>query len=327
MVNWSQTDTPPLQLPRLDRNTFMSDQQYYVRFRGRTLGPFSEARLQELIKRGQVTRMHEISVDSISWQPADAITDFFGPSTEQRHTEAVAPANSDASHAHQQPVTEQANWYANLNNENKGPVTKSQLSQWIASGAITAETLVWREGKEDWEPANVAMPEFFPNASNPSYQAPVATQAETQTGAMKNCPFCTQIINSAAIKCPHCQSMLNKFCSNCGKQCAENQDVCLHCGTTLNPTNDPVVVAQPTSVVLDVPQTIGQASGSNLTTTSIILSCIGLFCFGIILCPIALVLAIVAMNKGEKNALVALILSIVIFIPSIFLFFAILGGM
>jgi len=303
----------------------MSDEKYFVRFRGRTLGPFNESRLRELIKRGQVTRMHELSPDGVSWQPADSMTDFFGQERGQQTVQHTEDPGTDVGNAVQQPPVGNAAWYANLNNEQKGPVTKQQLGQWVASGAITQETLVWQEGTEDWEPANVAISEFF--FQLPGDPVPMAgvVQTENQAGGMKSCPFCTQLINNAAVKCPHCQSMLNNFCSNCGSQCSENQAVCLNCGTGLANTNEPVIVAQPTNSAVNSPPIVAQ--DTNLATISIVLSCIGLFCFGIILCPIALVLAIVAMNKGEKNAVVALIISIVIFIPSIFLFFAVLGGM
>jgi RNA polymerase subunit RPABC4/transcription elongation factor Spt4 len=265
--------------------------------------------------------MHELSPDGISWQPADSMTDFFGQRTEQQVAYHQTNTDADMGNTVQQPPPEEPQWYANLNNEQKGPVTKDQLGQWVASGAITQETLVWQEGTENWVQASVAISEFFyPAASDPA-QAPT----DNQPGDMKNCPFCTQVINFAAVKCPHCESMLNNFCSNCGTQCSENQAVCLNCGTGLANGNEPAMVAQPVSSVVASPAIVAQ--DTNLATISMVLSFIGLFCFGIILCPIALILAIVAMNKGEKNAVAALIISIVIFIPSVILFFAILGGM
>lgn len=301
----------------------MSDQKYYVRFRGRTLGPFDETKVRELIKRGQVTRMHEISPDGLSWQPAESFAELFDPAAD-RSTSPQAAAQVEPDNATPQPRAENADWYAHLNDEQKGPVTKNQIGQWVASGAITPQTLVWKDGNKSWEAAMVAIPEFFTTASFDSVQM---SQAGVQQGEMKNCPFCTQVINSTAVKCPHCQSMLNTFCSNCGSQCAENQAACLKCGTALGNANEPVIITQPTNEVQVYDANVIKSQSTNLSTTSIVLSVIGLFCFGIILCPIALVLAIVAMNKGEKNAVAALIVSIVIFIPSVFWFLFVVGSL
>jgi len=232
----------------------MSDEKYYVRFRGRTLGPFDTTRVRDLIKRGQVTRMHELSPDGVSWQPAEVFPELFPASAQPEQVTQSFSQPSQINEPAPAPV-ETGDWYAHLNNENKGPVTKDQLAQWIASGALTQETLVWQEGREDWEPANIAVPELFsaspapdPDFATAQQLAPAQSMEPSQAGT-KPCPFCAQMISSVAIKCQHCQSMLNNFCSNCGTQCGANQAVCLNCGTAIgNLSNEPVVIAQPTVV-------------------------------------------------------------------------------
>ena len=315
----------------------MSDQKYFVRFRGRTLGPFNETRVRELIKRGQVTRMHELSPDGVSWQPADAMTDFFGPDHRQQTLQHAETRGTDAGNANQQPQAENAEWYANLNNEQKGPVTKQQLGQWVASGAITQETLVWQEGTEDWEPANVAISEFFfqvPSDPTPRLVAPPTNRAGNPSPPFENPEWYANLNNEH--KGPVTRQQLGQWVASGaitqetlvwqeGTENWESANIAIPEFFRHAPTDPtPMIVAQPTQSVVNSSPTV--ARGSNLATTSIILSCIGLFCFGIILCPIACVLAIVAMNKGEKNALLALILSIVIFIPSIFLFIFVMSG-
>ena len=54
--------------------------QYYVRFRGRTLGPLSTQKIHDLVRRGQVTRMHELSLDGAIWRRADEFPEFFAGS-------------------------------------------------------------------------------------------------------------------------------------------------------------------------------------------------------------------------------------------------------
>ncbi|HWH68961.1 MAG TPA: DUF4339 domain-containing protein [Candidatus Sulfotelmatobacter sp.] len=44
------------------------------------------------------------------------------------------------------------NWYYALDNEQKGPVDRSQLEQLLQQGIISGDTLVWQEGMADWLP-------------------------------------------------------------------------------------------------------------------------------------------------------------------------------
>lgn len=43
-------------------------------------------------------------------------------------------------------------WYYAIGNERKGPVSQAEIEALIAGGAITSETLVWREGMSTWLP-------------------------------------------------------------------------------------------------------------------------------------------------------------------------------
>jgi hypothetical protein len=43
-------------------------------------------------------------------------------------------------------------FFYNLNGQQQGPVSEEQLRQMVATGAISPETLVWREGMADWQP-------------------------------------------------------------------------------------------------------------------------------------------------------------------------------
>lgn len=218
----------------------MSDIKYHVRFKGRVLGPFDEQKIKGLIKRGQVTRTHEISPDGISWQPASEYHELFPSATSSGGADFggqfAAAANMAADPLAVAAPADSAQWYAHMNDEQKGPVTKSQLTQWANSGALTAETLVWKEGLENWEPANVLVPELFSGASaaiGGDAGGGFAGQSDP-LASERTCPFCAQSINGAAIKCPHCQSMLNNFCNNCGAQCTSNQAICLKCGSAIS---------------------------------------------------------------------------------------------
>ncbi len=53
------------------------EERYYVRFKGRVLGPMSKDKTIELIRRGQISRMHELSPDGLAWKPAEDLPSCF----------------------------------------------------------------------------------------------------------------------------------------------------------------------------------------------------------------------------------------------------------
>lgn len=58
-------------------------------------------------------------------------------------------------------------WYYAVGQEQKGPVTEEQLQALASEGAITGETLVWREGLADWQPYRVVSGGAAASASAP----------------------------------------------------------------------------------------------------------------------------------------------------------------
>ena len=47
-----------------------------------------------------------------------------------------------------------SDWYYAANNEQKGPVNESELKANFASNKLPVDTLVWKDGMENWTPAN-----------------------------------------------------------------------------------------------------------------------------------------------------------------------------
>lgn len=156
------------------------DDKIYVRFRGRTVGPLTSQKIQDMIRRGQITRLHELSDDGSSWSRADEFRDFFatmraeitknlGPLSTNVPHPATAAAMEPAvgSFLNPQPTVEpQVEWYAHVDDEHQGPMTLDVMRQWKESGRVQGNTLVWRTGLETWLPAKKALPDLF--ASVPS---------------------------------------------------------------------------------------------------------------------------------------------------------------
>jgi hypothetical protein len=47
-------------------------------------------------------------------------------------------------------------WYYNSGGQQQGPISDAELASLLATGKITPETLVWREGMKDWQPLATA---------------------------------------------------------------------------------------------------------------------------------------------------------------------------
>jgi S1-C subfamily serine protease len=66
--------------------------QWYIRMRGRTLGPFSWDKMLELRDSRQLQAFHEVSVDNRSWQTAGSIENLFPTSKIVARPSAMVPA-------------------------------------------------------------------------------------------------------------------------------------------------------------------------------------------------------------------------------------------
>lgn len=145
---------------------------FYIRFRGRTTGPYSRDDLARMVKRGQVTRMHQVSLDQSEWQRVselDVWMEHVGSKEEAAASGFTSSATSSASggdtggseHAHHEETTGDAtatipdrNWYVAVNNQEIGPLISSKVIEMIHAGQINGTTLVWFEGASEWTNLN-----------------------------------------------------------------------------------------------------------------------------------------------------------------------------
>ncbi|HEX4054692.1 MAG TPA: hypothetical protein VHX86_10545 [Tepidisphaeraceae bacterium] len=71
----------------------MADSGFFLRVRGKVSGPFDLPGLQKLVRRGMLSRIHEISSDQVTWNTAGEFEDLF-PTTPP--APAPRPEASDA---------------------------------------------------------------------------------------------------------------------------------------------------------------------------------------------------------------------------------------
>jgi uncharacterized membrane protein len=75
-----------------------------------------------------------------------------------------------------------SDWYYAANNEQKGPVNESELKANLASNKLPADTLVWKDGMDNWTPASQVPAFTFRPAPTPAAVQP-GTAAVTSTKA------------------------------------------------------------------------------------------------------------------------------------------------
>jgi S1-C subfamily serine protease len=138
----------------------MAERKWFVRDRGRVIGPFDQRQLKSLRDRGRFHRFHEISEDRSDWRSASSMVELFPPDAAGGQAyEPISPVEilpaSDA------PAS--AAWYYIGPNEKVvGPVPKDRLLSLQRDGTISSSTHVWQEGMSDWIALSNLHPEAVP---------------------------------------------------------------------------------------------------------------------------------------------------------------------
>ena len=142
--------------------------QLYVRIRGRAHGPYSEAKLIDMVHRGQLSRVHMVSTDGQNWKKASDFPQLFdsarlavggslgqqtvdhssGSSQAQAGSETPASANSGSG----SPPTA-SEWYYSDGTASFGPLPLATIKKMCDSGELSRETLVWKPDFDGWKPA------------------------------------------------------------------------------------------------------------------------------------------------------------------------------
>ena len=137
--------------------------QWYVRMRGRVLGPFSPSQLASLRARGRLTEDHELSQDRRSWLKASEMPGAFALSAQRepqpaRAVELEWPVASSTAEA---PAPDQISpaasvepqWFVARGSSHQGPMTHADVQRMINAGELGGNSLVWKQGMPAWQPA------------------------------------------------------------------------------------------------------------------------------------------------------------------------------
>ncbi len=137
-------------------------ERYYIRFRGRVLGPFSAEKTTEMVRRGQVTRVHELSPDGLTWKKAEEFSEFFSKASSNRSTRSQSERNDDSSELQaDSTVVAVPQWHVHFDGQEHGPIDESVLVDWVRQGKVRGDNMVWRAGMAEWMTAESVRPNWF----------------------------------------------------------------------------------------------------------------------------------------------------------------------
>ncbi len=168
----------------------MSDRSWFIRSRGRVLGPFTAPQLEAMRARGQFARFYQVSEDRLNWESAATLTDLFptadgGSRARAPHGELVIdePAPSAISGPSE-------GWHYAVGDHREGPISFDELQRKASRGEIQPDTLVWNVGMADWTPCRTVAGLIFPGAppgrpsgpADPGPQAPSAPRPTRTSG-------------------------------------------------------------------------------------------------------------------------------------------------
>lgn len=146
----------------------MSEATFFVKIRGRVLGPFPSKRLTQMVRQGDLSRIHQLSSDGKSWQPASAYPELFSvatappvqsPNASSPREKASKPAGVSSPMLADDRDDNQEQWYYGINDQSTGPVSTSTLERLLSSGQLATSDKLWHSGMDDWQSVS-EFPEF-----------------------------------------------------------------------------------------------------------------------------------------------------------------------
>lgn len=191
---------------------------YFVRVRGRTLGPYDIETIRLMVRRAQVGRSHDVSHDGASWMPASTFPEIFErpqpavsgldvgqpvePDPPMRMPDAPAAAGSYSASGGGTNIL----WHFTMGGQQQAsPVDKQTLLGLIASGRVSSSDSVWNETMTDWIPVAYA-PELSAFAVPPTSPNPLAPLHQPTSLPVQPFPDVT-IAGSSS---PHYQKFIDK---------------------------------------------------------------------------------------------------------------------
>ncbi len=178
----------------------MPDDNWYVRSKGRMLGPFPFSKLETLRDRSMLSRFDDVSKDGKTWIVASQIPALFEELTDQL-LQGDQPAQkmidqdenlfnkAIETNFDRDDPTRSVHWYYVKDGVHVGPISFSELQVLAARGELVDQSLVWNENLPSWIHAStlpgIVFPRTVKNSIVPN-TAPLPFQIEYIDRSVKN---------------------------------------------------------------------------------------------------------------------------------------------
>lgn len=139
---------------------------WYIRSRGRILGPFGFGQLEGLRNQGRLAKFDEVSQDRRAWVRADSMPELYpamdlppelagasGSLPAAEPAEPVYALNAQESRVPGSAADEVSSWFYMSSQGQTGPVKLTELVRFAQTGVVGPETLIWTAAMGDWVPA------------------------------------------------------------------------------------------------------------------------------------------------------------------------------
>jgi len=128
--------------------------EWFVRSRGKVLGPFALRQLEILRNQGRLAKFDEVSQgDRRSWVVASTLPELFPSAIPSEVVGEPPSAETSYSVESTPPKADAANWHYMGPQGASAPVPVTELLRLANTGVVTPDTPVWTAELTDWTPA------------------------------------------------------------------------------------------------------------------------------------------------------------------------------
>ncbi|MCF0234873.1 MAG: DUF4339 domain-containing protein, partial [Thermoguttaceae bacterium] len=183
---------------------------YYVKKRGRVLGPFDIPQLKKLVRNRQIGRYDECSTDKVEWTRLDSLQELFSrPASDELEPQAAGAAPPDAL----QEADADAVWYvSNDGITGLGPYSVREVWRLMQKRKATPDSLAWVEGVPP-----------RPLRDIPEFRGANAAGSPSEPAAPPSLP-----LQENASPAKDWDDV--KICERCGSEMKPNATICSVCG-------------------------------------------------------------------------------------------------
>ncbi|MCR9115815.1 MAG: DUF4339 domain-containing protein [bacterium] len=133
--------------------------QYEVKFAGQIVATVSLEQLRAMVARDEIGELHKVSSDGETWLYVSQVPEL-NDGVDPSQTAASSPAERPTLPTPAEPETAPVgDWLVVIADKEYGPYTDELISDLVTRGRVCIGDLVWKNGWDEWRPAEDVFPE------------------------------------------------------------------------------------------------------------------------------------------------------------------------